>query len=243
VDTALTDLRISRDLGAKRSPLPSASFSLCSKLNALMFCPQCKAEYRSGFKHCPDCDVDLVEQLPQPNGGSDEDLPDENLREVWAGDDEGECNSIGDRLKEAGIAFKVNHPDLQFLKHRDSRFRIGVLPNNYDQASSLIDKATDEEEEQAAMELPAEDDVVTAPDLDHNDWDPHNWNPQDATVEVWSENGDETTWMIEASLRENNLYSRTDVLEDGSRKVFVMPDDEARAREIVHEIKDATPPQ
>jgi hypothetical protein len=93
------------------------------------------------------------------------------------------------------------------------------------------------------MELPAEDDVVTAPDLDHNDWDPHNWNPQDATVEVWSENGDETTWMIEASLRENNLYSRTDVLEDGSRKVFVMPDDEARAREIVHEIKDATPPQ
>lgn len=49
--------------------------------------------------------------------------------------------------------------------------------------------------------------------------------------------------MIEASLRENNIYSRTDVLEDGSRKVFVMPNDEARAREIVHEIKDATPSQ
>ena len=25
-----------------------------------MFCPQCKAEYRPGFTHCSDCDVDLV---------------------------------------------------------------------------------------------------------------------------------------------------------------------------------------
>ena len=93
------------------------------------------------------------------------------------------------------------------------------------------------------MELPAEDDAVTAPDLDHNDWDPDNWNPEDATVEVSSESSDEITEMIEASLRENNIYSRTDALEDGSQKVFVMPNDEARAREIVHEIKDATPPQ
>jgi hypothetical protein len=49
--------------------------------------------------------------------------------------------------------------------------------------------------------------------------------------------------MIEASLCENNIYSRTDAFEDGSRKVLVMPNDETRAREIVHEIKDATPPQ
>jgi len=26
-----------------------------------MFCPQCKAEYRPGFTHCTDCDVELVE--------------------------------------------------------------------------------------------------------------------------------------------------------------------------------------
>jgi hypothetical protein len=29
-----------------------------------MFCPECKAEYREGFKKCSDCNVDLVEQLP-----------------------------------------------------------------------------------------------------------------------------------------------------------------------------------
>jgi len=211
-----------------------------------MFCPQCKAEYRSGFTRCPDCNVDLVEHLPEPGHGpiSTTDLPDESLKEIWAGDDEGECNSICDLLKDAEIPFKVKQPNPQFLKHWDSRFRIGVPPNYFDRAAEIIDKeAANEEEEQRAMELPAEDDVVTAPDLDHDDWDPDHRNPEDATVEVWSENGEETTWMIEASLRENNIYSRTDVLADGSRKVFVVPNDENRAREIVHEIKDATPPQ
>jgi hypothetical protein len=29
-----------------------------------MFCPKCKAEYREGFTHCSDCDVDLVYSLP-----------------------------------------------------------------------------------------------------------------------------------------------------------------------------------
>ncbi|MCR4690840.1 MAG: hypothetical protein K5739_05825 [Lachnospiraceae bacterium] len=28
-----------------------------------MWCPVCKNEYREGFTHCPDCDVDLVESL------------------------------------------------------------------------------------------------------------------------------------------------------------------------------------
>ncbi len=29
-----------------------------------MFCPNCGAEYREGFTHCPDCDVELVKDLP-----------------------------------------------------------------------------------------------------------------------------------------------------------------------------------
>lgn len=30
-----------------------------------MFCPNCGTEYRPGFKRCADCDVDLVDQLPE----------------------------------------------------------------------------------------------------------------------------------------------------------------------------------
>jgi len=29
-----------------------------------MFCPKCGDEFRPGFHHCPDCDVDLVDSLP-----------------------------------------------------------------------------------------------------------------------------------------------------------------------------------
>jgi len=31
----------------------------------MMYCPQCKAEYRAGFTHCADCDVDLVHAFPE----------------------------------------------------------------------------------------------------------------------------------------------------------------------------------
>jgi hypothetical protein len=30
-----------------------------------MFCPRCKAEYRSGFVKCSDCDIALVDELPE----------------------------------------------------------------------------------------------------------------------------------------------------------------------------------
>jgi hypothetical protein len=33
-----------------------------------MFCPECRAEYRPGFTRCCDCDVNLVQDLPQSVG-------------------------------------------------------------------------------------------------------------------------------------------------------------------------------
>jgi hypothetical protein len=31
----------------------------------IVFCPKCGDEYRPGFRRCTDCDVDLVEKLPE----------------------------------------------------------------------------------------------------------------------------------------------------------------------------------
>ena len=30
-----------------------------------MWCPECKNEYREGITRCADCDVDLVDELPE----------------------------------------------------------------------------------------------------------------------------------------------------------------------------------
>jgi hypothetical protein len=33
-----------------------------------MFCPNCRAEYKSGITRCHDCDADLVDELPPDSG-------------------------------------------------------------------------------------------------------------------------------------------------------------------------------
>ncbi len=45
------------------------------------FCPLCKAEYGAGTKRCPDCECDLVEELPEEadleGSDTDEDVPED----------------------------------------------------------------------------------------------------------------------------------------------------------------------
>jgi hypothetical protein len=93
------------------------------------------------------------------------------------------------------------------------------------------------------MELPDEDGVVTAHEMNDSSRDRANWRSEDATIEVWSENIPKHARMIESSLRENHVHVRVEVLKNDSRKIFVVPSDESRAREIVQEIKDGTPPK
>lgn len=34
-----------------------------------MFCPKCQYEFKSGVTTCPECDVQLIEKLPEPPAG------------------------------------------------------------------------------------------------------------------------------------------------------------------------------
>ena len=100
---------------------------------------------------------------------------------------------------------------------------------------------TDEPEDQRIMELATRDELLPNQNSDKDGGVKH-WNSQAATIEIWTENAQEKTRMVELALRENRIDIRCDVLADGSRKIFVQPSDESRAREIVREIKNATPP-
>jgi hypothetical protein len=70
-----------------------------------MICPQCRSEYREGFTHCSDCDVDLVPALdPTP----DDDRAIIDLVEVLETANLAESSAFEAMLNDAGIEFSTD---------------------------------------------------------------------------------------------------------------------------------------
>ena len=82
-----------------------------------------------------------------------------------------------------------------------------------------------------------EDDSATLPDRPE-----HRWNPAAATVEIWSGEDAALAELLEACLHENIIGVRRQGSEPGLLRLLVMPVDETPAREIIREVRDATPP-
>jgi hypothetical protein len=211
-----------------------------------MFCPQCKAEYLQGVRRCSDCDVNLVESLPGSQRDPGAELSDADLRTVWVGQDQEEFGAVCAQLNAAKIPFRVNQRGREFLTGLGQYFEIGVPRDSYAQAKEIIHvdglDPAEETNDPSILELPAEDDEAT-PAIVDGEWDPEKWFPEDATAEIWSGGTEEQALMIESSLREVNIHARTEITDSGSGKIFVMPNDESRAKEIVREIADAAPPK
>ena len=72
-----------------------------------MICPECGSEYREGFTHCNDCDVDLVEPLAEE--------PDMQLVKVWAGTNPAVLPLVESLLDEAEIEFMKKGESIQDL--------------------------------------------------------------------------------------------------------------------------------
>jgi hypothetical protein len=225
-----------------------------------MFCPQCKAEYRQGFTRCSDCDVELVYALPQDSEqqaaderGGEFAGGDRDRRLIWKGNDESECVALCRILMKADIPYKVAQVPVEakFKMRVKWRYEIGVPYPDSQLAKDLLgiegefadacyDPDDDDETEggNGADELRADD---TPPDaVVKSDSYLKPWYPEDATVEIWSQDGDDISGGVALALKENLIHCRVDH-NDGLYKAFVMPEDEARAREIVREIVEGLP--
>ena len=99
-----------------------------------MFCPECRAEYRPGFTHCADCDVDLVAELHNPE--SDGRVPSSH---VWTGKDQDRCVEICEALRAVGIPYKVEQSRQQYLKAVDEKYRVSV-PSEFSQRARQVVK-------------------------------------------------------------------------------------------------------
>ncbi len=75
-----------------------------------------------------------------------------------------------------------------------------------------------------------------------SEWDPGDWYPEDATLEIWEGGQAEMGELLAASLGENQIHSR--VAESrGAFRLFVLAGDGTRAREIVREVVEGVPPE
>lgn len=219
-----------------------------------MFCPVCKAEYRPGYRRCADCDIDLVDELPpaqgkeiaQPSGLNDP-------RTIWIGDSETDCVEQCQPLKEAGIPYRIS----QLVKDRGRRmqvnwkYELAVSQEDEARAKELLQlpetvvewnsETADEDEDQALLEYPEQFDS----DFDLDEARRRRlylkaFDPEDACVEVWQESPGESS-AVATSLKENYIRMRVEPQPDGSRKLFVLREDAAVAREIVREIEGDSP--
>jgi hypothetical protein len=99
-----------------------------------VFCPECKFEYRPGFNHCSDCDVDLVAELPKPQ----DDASLSKLKSVRAGKNQERCVELCEKFNAAGIPFNVDQRRRQYLKGVDENYRIAVPSEFFEKARTII---------------------------------------------------------------------------------------------------------
>jgi hypothetical protein len=210
-----------------------------------MYCPECKAEYRQGFTRCTDCDVDLVDTLLQ-----EPERTSEVNRIIWMGDNQETCVALCLRLKDAGIRYQAT----EGMKSRSARmtviYELKVPVEDEKRAKELLElpetvveessELTDEDEDQALMEWPQSEES-TPGTVRKGSYYLGPWYPEDATVEVFTETPTFRSDLIEMSLKENEIRARIEMPEDGLKRVFVLPEDESAAREIIREIVEDTP--
>jgi hypothetical protein len=212
-----------------------------------MICPCCKCEYIRGVTQCADCGVALVGALnssaPDTQGGLE-------IVSVWEGNDPNECAAVKDALEEAGIPVIDQQSAGYFIfPSMRPKTEIFVSSKNLEQAKKvLLDlEAWDNPEElsegeRESLELPE----INTPDSDEQATmasdSSDDWDEDDPVAEVWNGDNEHLADTLSACLREIGIGSRK-LPEAGHWHLAVRPEQEARAKEIVREVGEASPPE
>jgi hypothetical protein len=212
-----------------------------------MICPNCKCEYIRGVTQCADCGVPLVDALDATAAPSPDDT---SLVAIWMGDDPAECAGAKEALTKAEIPFVDQSSDGYFiLRSMRRKTEIFVPASEAERArKALIDLPGSMDldeltpEEIASLAIPESEGM----DPDETEADPaepaEDWEDQENVREVWAGESEDLANNLAMSLRENGISARLTV-EAGLRRLVVHPDKETRAKEIVREVVEASPPQ
>lgn len=209
-----------------------------------MFCPNCHVEYRPGFTHCTDCDVDLVDALPKSEKDISKALPGGSLEILWEGEDLALFKSLLDELEAAGIRY-FDQPLSIYpgVRRRDQfpvqplmqfGYQAAVLSSNLERGRRILERL--QQEKPRDMEIPARDEEQVGTQERTAQLDGA------LTCEIWSGTDKSLAEFLEVALKENGIASRVEP-QGEKTTICVSSADEGTARDIVHEIVEGTPPE
>jgi hypothetical protein len=215
----------------------------------MKYCPVCDAEYADSHTMCSVCSVELV---PEELRGHplDERQRKEKIVLAWRGGDPLAVSEVIHILRDAGIRHHVQptNEHLVFeLAMPRPKYAVRVFLSDLTRAKELL--ACVRESAPFALDEPARSDGDSVePEIDTRS-DDRDWKSADATAAVWSGEDTALADLLEACLRENRIGVRRDdganassAPESTQITLMVKPSAEAAAREIVREVREATPP-
>ncbi len=208
-----------------------------------MFCPNCKCEYIRGVTECADCGVPLVDALEPEEANPARDV---RIVSVWQGDDPSEYERVKTALEQAGIeSLDRDSKSFNPFIPLGSSLEIFVSTADRDAARKII---LDEDGAIDPNELTPEGiEALTLPESDQpNIEGPQDlsaeWYEDDPVSDVWNGDSEGFADNVTMCLREVGIASRKSS-EAGRWKVVVRPAQEPRAKEIVRELVEASPPE
>jgi hypothetical protein len=209
--------------------------------SASRYCPLCDAEYAASHAQCTVCGADLVPELLRGRPLDDQQR-NEKIVVIWRGGDPLAVSEVISALREAGIRHHVQPTNEHMV------FELGMPRPKYAVRVFSSDAVKAKEQLSDIRESPpfALDESDLPQDVEETSRTAsvteHQWIPARATVEIWNGEDGALAELLEACLRENRIGVRREGAEPGAQRLLIMSVDEAAAREIIREVREATPP-
>lgn len=207
----------------------------------MRYCPLCDAEYSEAHARCTVCGVELA---PEEFRGRplDEQQRKERIELVWRGGDPGAVSEVIEILRAAGIRHHVQATNDHFV------FELGMPRPKYVVRTFASDAARAKEllagihDSSPFVAMEASALALADEPLEEQPTRTRAWKAAAATLEIWSGEDAALAQLLQDCLRENGIGVRSQGRPPGIVQLRVMPSDELAAREIIREVREASPP-
>ena len=208
-----------------------------------MFCPICKAEYRAGITRCKDCGAELMDGA-EPRRAQRSVVAFDCAPLLWKGCDPVLYAALLHALHEARIPY-YDTPAREFESRLITPFpstfdavpgfEVRVRASDLKRAEHIVEALEDQEPED--LDIGAAD----TPPVAERDM-PEEWDPAEATEEVWTGHDIALARFLADIFRENAIPYRESIDLPTTHHLLVRPPDAPMARELLREIISGTPP-